>query len=1342
MAGSPFFFCWLILPPSSWVRPIAAHSHWPPSRGRGEIDRSCVAPRSRRASRSSWRRNQVGEQRQELAVARHFHALDIQPEELGQREAGQGPRQARNERRDDTRQNLIHLALVHAERVVEQGDRQIVRVRHQIRRSHRDRQSGAVEGQIHAQLDVDGAGQPDGLRSGLHDLHQNLRDLQLGQLAVRAEVTGDHRSERRSDVDAHRRRRRQLTELGNQRRQQSRRERQRRQRTAAVDVDGGERGDHQAALGLAAQHLVEPGAGDADTETVGRAAHRRIRSEAREGLRLGIGRGQVRRPGRRDALSRSRSDAHREARVGAEGDAGVVLLDLEERCAQLQADPFAHRSGDRDTRNHRFDGIGDRAVGRAGAVGVAEEALDPADHEALDVGQQRADDVADDRGIAEPRGELVAEPAERHIDRIGHQIDVDVRGIDRVRLHRVVAAQKHRVGGQPQPAIRHQATAVDVHVDAQVENRDVTLHCVHHRVHGQRQVAERRRRVRNHDRRAAQAAEEGVDEAAAGDNRSRRQQRAEIEQPGGQSPHQRLHRIEASIVEAQRHALRRESRVGNRLAADDDDAIADDVAVGRVRQFRQHRIEHLRLTDADGVREGAQRRIERARQHAVDAHLRRARGQDGVVAADHLRARGGEHTVRRRVDEDLELLAGRAGRRAQPPRLVDAAGGAAVAVVDVAVVAFLAGVDVAITAGRLAKTRRAKTGVAGLDGAVRRTAVAVEDVAVVAGLDAVEVAVAAGRHADARLTGAGVIEFLAAQRAGAAVAAHRVVIVAGLQTADESVAADRRTDARLAGAGEARFHLAGEGAAVAAVDVAVVAGLGALLQAVAADRRTDARHSRAQPARLDLADRAAAVAARSVAVVAGLRPLERAVAAGEGADARLARAQIRRFDLAGAGAAVAARLIAVVADLALTGLNRAVAAILRADARCADARVTALDAATRGAAVSTRQIAVVAGLARVEATVAAVYRANARLAGTVPTTLHLTETGAPVAVRLVFVVAPFARLQDAIAAFGAAAAVLIVAVVERVAIAHQPAGIVEQTADLACGLARQASRQGGGARRCARREGLQQVGLGALLARRLRDFGIALQGDAPLAVGLRSGAGAETLRRECRRVGDRTVLQALLLALEVFVETRVLAPEDHRTDLGLTGGVVRAAQQAGVQIGPDRAVYEVVLRQDGANHRRTDGAHPEAGKTAGALLGDLGGFTIDGLGELPGGIVGDARLGGRGQATGSVVDETLLDQLAVGLGDLAHALVEGGDAAALVGRHLRPRRECRHHERRTHQRAGNGCDRAAPPQFRPVRMRVPRPPWATSCFDHVATPFFAALGPEHHNVASIAIDSV
>ena len=91
----------------------------------------------------------------------------------------------------------------------------------------------------------------------------------------------DDRRQRGRDVDAERSFRRQLAELRHDQREQRRRDRQRRDAPRPVEVDAGERGPHEAALGLPAQQLIEGGARDAETDPVGSVADRGGRPEAR-----------------------------------------------------------------------------------------------------------------------------------------------------------------------------------------------------------------------------------------------------------------------------------------------------------------------------------------------------------------------------------------------------------------------------------------------------------------------------------------------------------------------------------------------------------------------------------------------------------------------------------------------------------------------------------------------------------------------------------------------------------------------------------------------------------------------------------------------------------------------------------------------------------------------------------------------------------------------------------------------------------------------------------------------------------------------------------------------------
>src|SRR5512147_2973187 len=65
---------------------------------------SLISPPSESSNRDASRRlYQVGKQRQELTVARHFHALQAEAEELRQREARQCAGELRNQRANESR---------------------------------------------------------------------------------------------------------------------------------------------------------------------------------------------------------------------------------------------------------------------------------------------------------------------------------------------------------------------------------------------------------------------------------------------------------------------------------------------------------------------------------------------------------------------------------------------------------------------------------------------------------------------------------------------------------------------------------------------------------------------------------------------------------------------------------------------------------------------------------------------------------------------------------------------------------------------------------------------------------------------------------------------------------------------------------------------------------------------------------------------------------------------------------------------------------------------------------------------------------------------------------------
>ena len=153
----------------------------------------------------------------------------------------------------------------------------------------------------------------------------------------------------------------------------------------------------------------------------------------------------MRRAGRWYALAGAGADVHDEARVVVERHADRILGDGGQRRVELEADGLTDRPCDRDRVDRRLQALRDRAV-RA-----ADEVLDAVDGERLHVGENRLDDVADDRRVAQPGGERPVETVEVDVHR-RDQVDVDVRGIGAGGLERVIPVQVKRIRGEPEPA--------------------------------------------------------------------------------------------------------------------------------------------------------------------------------------------------------------------------------------------------------------------------------------------------------------------------------------------------------------------------------------------------------------------------------------------------------------------------------------------------------------------------------------------------------------------------------------------------------------------------------------------------------------------------------------------------------------------------------------------------------------------------------------------------------------------------------------------------------------------------------------------------------------------------
>src|SRR5262245_39655981 len=130
---------------------------------------------------------------------------------------------------------------------------------------------------------------------------------------------------------------------------------------------------------------------------------------------------------RRITLPEAGADTGGEARVGPDGNADVVFLDLKHRCVEMQAHTLPYGTGDIDTLESRFNAFRNRALQRAAAIWIADEALHAGNGHVLDLAaHDRGDDLVDDRPCTDSRCELGAEPGKVDVH-IPNQVDVDVR---------------------------------------------------------------------------------------------------------------------------------------------------------------------------------------------------------------------------------------------------------------------------------------------------------------------------------------------------------------------------------------------------------------------------------------------------------------------------------------------------------------------------------------------------------------------------------------------------------------------------------------------------------------------------------------------------------------------------------------------------------------------------------------------------------------------------------------------------------------------------------------------------------------------------------------------------
>src|SRR5581483_10199886 len=107
------------------------------------------------------------------------------------------------------------------------------------------------------------------------------------------------------------------------------------------------------------------------------------------------------------------------------------------------------------------------------------------------------------------------------------------------------------------------AAAVDVDVDPDVVDRDVRADGVRLGVDREAEAAEARRRVGDRHARAAEAAEERVDEAGVGDDRPGWEERTDVQLPHRELADERLERVEAGVIDAERYALGRVVAIGD-----------------------------------------------------------------------------------------------------------------------------------------------------------------------------------------------------------------------------------------------------------------------------------------------------------------------------------------------------------------------------------------------------------------------------------------------------------------------------------------------------------------------------------------------------------------------------------------------------------------------------------------------------------------------------------------------------------------------------------------------------------------------------------------------------------
>jgi hypothetical protein len=273
------------------------------------------------------------------------------------------------------------------------------------------------------------------------------------------------------------------------------------------------------------------------------------------------------------ALTGIRPGRRRHPHVRSERDPGRVLEDVEERRFQVHLQRFADRPGDRDVAERHLEGVGQRRVGRAGAVGIAEERNQAVQHERLHVPDDQLDDASDDRIVAQAAGVLLVETAETDAG-TSDQVHVDAARIRRQRLQLVVPEDLGRVGGDPQTAARDEARTRDLQVHLDVEDVDVSQHLIRLRIDVDRESGDAGRRRGDAHGRAAPAAEDAsVDEAlVVDDDRVHRQQCGEIEID--LALEDRLDLVEPGVVEAQADATVREVAVRHRVRRMDDDPLA------------------------------------------------------------------------------------------------------------------------------------------------------------------------------------------------------------------------------------------------------------------------------------------------------------------------------------------------------------------------------------------------------------------------------------------------------------------------------------------------------------------------------------------------------------------------------------------------------------------------------------------------------------------------------------------------------------------------------------------------------------------------------------------------